>query len=81
MKERALNSNLRELLCWGEDVCKCLHSEQAHNDKCTGLTGNNFDRDCKCKKYRPKDNLKYLEKKYEEKLENERRNKNKKKLA
>jgi hypothetical protein len=68
----------RQLLAWGDDVCECFHSEDAHEKKCTGLAGPNFDLVCKCKKYHPKDNLRYLEHKYKEKLKNERRkNKNK----
>lgn len=56
----------RELLSWGSDVCGCGHSSTAHRKKCTGLTGQNFRHLCTCKKYRPKDNLIFLEKKYEE---------------
>ena len=63
----------RELYSWGDGVCICGHSEPAHRKKCLGLTGNNFERDCKCKKYRPKDNLLFLEKEYKDSLENEGR--------
>lgn len=45
------------------------------------MSGNDFTDQCICTDYRPKDNLEFLEKKYEEKLKRERRNQNKKKLA
>lgn len=57
----------REYLSWGPETCDCFHSEKVHGkNKCEGVAGNNFDEACECKSYRPKDNLIFLEKKYEE---------------
>lgn len=69
----------RELMSWGPETCECLHSEHAHRkNKCVGFSGNNFERNCKCKNYRPKDNLVFLEKKYEAMLKDgTRQDKNK----
>jgi hypothetical protein len=63
----------KELMSWGPTTCTCGHSYGAHRSRCVGLSGNNLDRDCRCKEYRPKDNLIFLEKKYEEMLNRERR--------
>ncbi len=50
-------------MSWGDAVCICLHSEEAHepNTMCLGMAGPNLDIDCRCTEYHPKDNLVYLE--------------------
>jgi hypothetical protein len=69
----------RELLCWGDEACECFHSEKAHQNierfgtVCTGLAGRDLDLICICKEYHPKDNLKFLEYRYEESRQRERR--------
>jgi hypothetical protein len=65
----------REIICYGIDACICCHSESAHQDKCTGVIGPSLDRNCKCKSYRPKDNLVFLEHKYGESEQHGRENK------
>jgi hypothetical protein len=65
--DRAIGKTGRELLCWGDEVCVCFHSEGAHEyDVCLGLAGPNLDNDCKCTEYHPKDNLVFLEYKSKE---------------
>ena len=76
--DRVINKYGKELMCWGDTTCICLHSDESHKyDICLGIAGPNLDIDCRCKKYRPKDNLIFLEYKLKEKQKRVRRNKNK----
>jgi hypothetical protein len=66
--DRVINKFGKELMCWGDETCICLHSEAAHEERmCLGVAGPNLDIDCRCTEYHPKDNLKFLEYKLKEK--------------
>ena len=66
----------QEMFCIGDSACTCNHSDKAHKiiekaiTRCTGSMGPNFNHICNCKKYHPKDNLKFLEHQYKEHNQN-----------
>lgn len=62
-----LNEKHKEDLV-NKDLCRCSHVRTLHKNQSTFCVGRNWlmsNKFCPCNDYRPQDNLKYLELKYE----------------